>query len=105
MMFYISRGPLQTVDWLIRNLLAYSVIAAVVLFQSEIRRALSHLGRAPFFRYLRDGEAEETIEEIAVPRACFRAQRVGAIVVLEREIGLRNYIEAASARCQVSYDS
>src|SRR5215471_21509482 len=52
-LFYGSRlFPLQTVNWLIRNLLAYIVIAAIVLFQSDIRRALSQLGRAPFFRYL-----------------------------------------------------
>ena len=52
LLFYISQlFPLQTVSWLIRNVLAYVVIAAIVLFQSDIRRALSHIGRAPFFRY------------------------------------------------------
>src|ERR1700674_1355094 len=46
-LFYISqRFPLQTVNWLIRNLLVYGVFAAIVLFQSDIRRALSHLRRA-----------------------------------------------------------
>src|ERR1700704_6164390 len=51
MMFYISRwGHLQTLDWLIRNLLGYVFFAVIVLFQSDIRRALAHLGRAPFFR-------------------------------------------------------
>src|SRR5262252_998691 len=53
LLFYASRlFPLQTVSWLINNVLAYVVFAAIVLFQSDIRRALSHLGRAPFFRYL-----------------------------------------------------
>ena len=67
-MFYISRwGHLQTVDWLIRNLLPYIVFAAIVLFQADIRRALAHFGRAPFFRYFLTQEgADETIEEIAV---------------------------------------
>ena len=66
LLFYISQlFPLQTVSWLIRNVLAYVVIAAIVLFQSDIRRALSHIGRAPFFRYFaRTERAQETIEEV-----------------------------------------
>src|ERR671910_2842709 len=95
-MFYVSRwGHLQTVDWLIRNLLPYLVFAAIVLFQADIRRALAHFGRAPFFRYFLTPEgAEETIEEITVAATQLSAQRVGAIIVIERQIGLRNYIEA-----------
>src|SRR6187200_2715649 len=81
MMFYISRwGHLQTVDWLIRNLLGYLVFAVIVLFQSDIRRALAHLGRAPFFRYLANGETvDETVEEIAVAAQMLSSQRTGAI--------------------------
>src|SRR2546430_12086926 len=49
-LFYGSRwGHLETVNWLIRNLVGYLVFAVIVLFQSDIRRALAHLGRAPFF--------------------------------------------------------
>jgi diadenylate cyclase len=95
-MFYVSRwGHLQTIDWLIRNLLPYIVFAAIVLFQADIRRALAHFGRAPFFRYFLTPEgAEETIEEIAVAATQLSIARIGAIVVIERQIGLRNYIEA-----------
>ena len=50
-LFYGSRwAHLETVNWLIRNLVGYLVFAVIVLFQSDIRRALAHLGRAPFFR-------------------------------------------------------
>ena len=96
LMFYVSRwGHLQTVDWLIRSLLPYLVFAAIVLFQADIRRALAHFGRAPFFRYFLTQEgADETIEEIAVAAAQLSTARTGAIVVIERQIGLRNYIEA-----------
>jgi diadenylate cyclase len=107
LMFYISRwGHLQTIDWLIRNFLGYLVFAVIVLFQADIRRALAHLGRAPFFRYFLTPEgAEETIEEIAVAAAQLSAQRVGAIVVIERQIGLRNYIEAGlPLDAMLSYD-
>jgi diadenylate cyclase len=95
-MFYISRlAPLQTVNWLIRNLVFYLAFAAIVIFQSDIRRALAHFGQAPFFRYFnRQEAADETIEEIVVAATMLSAQKVGAIIAVEREIGLRNYIES-----------
>src|SRR5713101_5722601 len=94
-LFYGSRWlHLDTVNWLIRNFLEYLVFAVIVLFQSDIRRALAHLGRAPFFRYLARAEAaEESIEELVVASSMLSAQRVGAIIAIERQIGLRNYIE------------
>jgi diadenylate cyclase len=95
-LFYGSRlAPLQTVNWLIRNALLYVAFAAIVIFQSDIRRALAHFGQAPFFRYFnRQEAADETIEEIVVAATMLSAQKVGAIVAVEREIGLRNYIES-----------
>src|SRR5438045_1429259 len=81
-LFYGSRwGRLETVNWLIRNMVGYLVFAVIVLFQSDIRRALAHLGRAPFFRYFAKPEsAEETIEELVVAASMRAAQRIGAIV-------------------------
>jgi len=94
-LFYGSRwSHLETTNWLIRNLFGYIVFGVIVLFQSDIRRALAHLGRAPFFRYFAKAEsAEESIEELVVATSMLSAQRVGAIVAIERQIGLRNYIE------------
>ena len=67
-LFYGSQlAPLQTLNWLIRNALLYVAFAAIVIFQSDIRRALARLGQAPFFRYFnRQEAAAETIEEIVV---------------------------------------
>ena len=94
-LFYASRwSHLGTVNWLVRNLAGYVVIAVIVLFQSDIRRALAHLGRAPFFRYLAKAESkEESIEELVVAAGMLSAQRVGAIIAIERQIGLRSYVE------------
>ena len=94
-LFYGSRwGRLETTNWLIRNLFGYIVFAVIVLFQSDIRRALAHLGRAPFFRYFaKEESAEESIEELARAAGLLSSQRVGAIVAIERQIGLRNYAE------------
>ena len=95
-MFYVSRlAPLQTLNWMIRNVLVYVAFAAIVIFQSDIRRALAHFGQAPFFRYFtRQQAADETIEEVVVAATMLAQQKVGAIIALEREIGLRNYIES-----------
>lgn len=85
---------LETVDWIIRNLGTYVVIVVIVLFQAEIRRALVHFGRAPFFRYFeREEHAAETIEELVIAASTLAARKIGAIIVIERQIGLRNYIE------------
>jgi diadenylate cyclase len=98
-MFYLSRGlQLETLNWLIRNVVGYLVFAAIVLMQGDIRRALGMIGRAPFFRVFRRLDRSETdddtIEELVVALRTLASKRTGAIVVLERSIGLRNYIES-----------
>jgi diadenylate cyclase len=95
-LFFLSEWmQLETVNWLIRNLASYVVIAIIVLFQADIRRALAHFGRLPLFSYLERLEAaNETVEELVVSATNLSARRLGAIIVLERRIGLRNYIES-----------
>jgi diadenylate cyclase len=95
-LFYVSRlAPLQTVNWMIRNMLLYLAFAAIVIFQSDIRRALAHFGQAPFFRYFnRQQAADEIIEEVVVAATMLSSHKTGAIIAIEREIGLRNYIES-----------
>jgi diadenylate cyclase len=105
--FYGSRwSRLDTLNWLVRNVLGYMVFAIIVLFQSDIRRALAHLGRAPFFRYLAsDDSAEEPIEELVVATTMLATHRIGAIIAIERLIGLRNYIEGGiSLDAVLTYD-
>jgi diadenylate cyclase len=94
-LFYLSgRSHLETVNFLIRNFAGYLVFAVIVLFQADIRRALAHLGRAPFFRYFAKAEsAEESIEELIVAAGLLSGKRIGAIIAIERQVGLRNYIE------------
>ncbi len=107
LLLYISQAfPLRTMGWLMQNVLAYAGFAAIVLFQSDIRRALSHLGRAPFFRYLgRSERAADTIEEVVTAASMLAKDKVGALIVFEREIGLRNYVESGiPLDAAVSYD-
>jgi diadenylate cyclase len=106
-LFYVSTlAPLQTLNWMIRNMLVYVAFAAIVIFQSDIRRALAHFGRASFFRYFnRQKAVDDTIEEVVVASGMLASQRTGAIIAIEREIGLRNYIESGiPIDAEMTYD-
>ena len=94
-LFFLSEWlDLETVNWLIRNLATYVVFAIIVLFQADIRRAVAHFGRAQFFKYFeRASSDDETLEELVVAASTLAARKIGAIIVVERQIGLRNYIE------------
>jgi diadenylate cyclase len=106
-LFFVSLWlELETVNWVIRNLATYMVFAIIVLFQADIRRALAHFGRAQFFKYFeRVSGDDETIEELVVAATTLAARRIGAIIVVERQIGLRNYIEGGiPLDAMVTYD-
>jgi len=106
-LFYLSRGlQLETLNWLIRNIIGYVVFAAIVLMQADIRRALVHLGRGKLFRRLdRRAADDDTVEELVVAATMLSAKKTGAIVVIERSIGLRNYIESGiPLDAQLTYD-
>lgn len=96
LLFYLSRwAPLQTVNWLIRNVVGYVVFAAIVVFQADIRRALAQIGRTPFFsRAAKSDSPDETVEEIVVAATMLASRGVGGIIAIEREIGLRHHIES-----------
>ena len=106
-LFYLSQGfQLETVNWLIRNVVGYVVFGAIVLLQADIRRALVHFGQAPVFRRLERVEADEdTVEELVTAAATLSARRTGALIVIERGIGLRNFIESGiPLDAKVTYD-
>lgn len=96
---------LQTVNWLLRTFLPFLVFGIIVVFQAEIRKGLAHLGRAPFLGGAARRQQEEVVDEIVLAATSLAASRTGAIVVLEREMGLRAYIETGIAlEAIVTYD-
>lgn len=106
-LFYLSQGlQLETLNWLIRNIIGYVVFAAIVLLQADIRRALVHLGRGRLFRRFEGKNADDdTVEELVVATTTLSAKKTGAIIVIERAIGLRNYIESGiTLDAQLTYD-
>ena len=95
LLFFASRwADLTAVNWLLRNTLAYIGFAIIVLYQQELRRGLANLGRAPLFRFLNPTSSKGTLDEVAFSLLTLAERRVGAILVLERDIGLRSYVEA-----------
>ena len=92
--FFASRwAQLETVNWLLRNSLGYIGFAIIVLYQAELRKALANLGKAPLFRFLNQSSTNETIDEIVFAATALARRKFGAIIVIERDIGLRSYIE------------
>jgi diadenylate cyclase len=106
LLFYFARwSRLDTVSWLLSTVLPYSVFLIIIVFQSEIRRALAHFGQTAFSRGFSRINRNEFTEEIILAVTTLAAQRTGALIVIERDIGLKTYIESGVALDAVlSYD-
>jgi uncharacterized protein (TIGR00159 family) len=88
---------LETVNWLLRTFLPFLVFGIIVIFQSEIRKVLAHLGKTPFLGVAGAKRKEEVIDEVVLAATTLASRRTGAIMVVEREMGLRSYIETGIA--------
>ncbi len=90
---------LHTVYWLLKNAMTVGVIAILIIFQPEFRRALEHIGRGGFFtkKEVLEEEFEHLVDEIAVAVADLSKKRIGALIVLEQETGLNEYIQTGTA--------
>ncbi|MDE2962947.1 MAG: diadenylate cyclase, partial [Acidobacteriota bacterium] len=88
---------LETVQWIMTTILPFFVVGIIVLFAAEIRRALANIGKNPLLRRFSRNRISETYEEIAAATTRLSAQRVGALIVIEREMGLDNYKESGVA--------
>ncbi len=96
---------LRTVDWLITTLFPYAVFALIVVFGAEIRHALARLGRR--LSATRGGVfgATDSYEDIVLAADHFSQTGTGALIVIEREIGLRTFIESGvPLDANLSYD-
>ena len=104
--FYLSHWlQLATVQWILTNMLPYFVFGLIVLFAAEIRRALASIGKNPLLRKFSRSLFAETYDEIVLAATTLSSQRIGALIVIEREIGLKHYIESGVAIDAVlSYD-
>jgi uncharacterized protein (TIGR00159 family) len=87
---------LFTLNWVLDNFLASIILVVVVIFQSDIRRALTQFGTAPLFGGADRMERRQVLEEITNAVVALASQRIGALIVFEREVGLNEYIEVGT---------
>ncbi|MDT8419244.1 MAG: diadenylate cyclase CdaA [Desulfuromonadales bacterium] len=93
MVYVASRvGDLHTLNWFLSNFLSSIILVIVVIFQNDIRRALMHVGRNPFFAGLTDLEESEVIAELVKAALAMANRRIGALLVIERETGLKDIL-------------
>lgn len=86
---------LNTVYWLMNQVITYGVIAAIIIFQPEVRRGLEHLGRGGFFKKTGQGERHDVALVKAYDQAIqYMAKRkIGALITIERGTSLEDYVE------------
>lgn len=104
--FWVAHAEqLRTVDWLVTTLFPYAVFALIVVFGAEIRHALARLGRRISATRAGVFGATDSYEDIVLAAAHFSQTGTGALIVIEREIGLRTIIESGvTLDANLSYD-
>ena len=88
---------LYTLNWVLKNFMQFGIIALVIVFQPELRRALEYLGRSRFLRgKLQSGDKEKakTVAS-AIVKAVerFSTSQTGAIIIVERDVSLTDFAE------------
>ncbi|PLX88094.1 MAG: TIGR00159 family protein [Desulfuromonas sp.] len=97
MVYVASRvGDLHTLNWFLSNFLSSIILVIVVIFQNDIRRALMHVGRNPFFAGLTHVEESEIIDELVSAALSMAKRRIGALMVIERETGLKDFLNVGT---------
>jgi len=86
-------AKLEVLRTILATLAPYTAIALIVMFQSELRRTLARLGRRPFLG-ISQLERREVTQEILLAIAHLSQRKVGALIVVERKIGLRTFVES-----------
>ena len=104
--YYVAGAArLLTLQQILANFLLVLPFAIIVLFQQEIRHALASFGRNPLWGLGAHRKVESTIKEIVLAATSLADRKIGALIVIQRLEGLRNYIENGVAiDAKVTYD-
>ncbi|BFL72835.1 MULTISPECIES: diadenylate cyclase CdaA [Anaerococcus] len=88
---------LNTVSWVMNQFLTVALVFIIVVFQPELRSALERIGRGrSIFTGERAVKSEKTIDELVRAMTSLSRQKIGALVVLEREVGLNDIVESGT---------
>jgi diadenylate cyclase len=106
--FLSSYFELFTINWILRYFFDYLILIVIVLFQDDLRRALAYVGKNPFTTNKGEQLDRIVVEEVAKAATQMAKDRMGALIVIERETGLKNFIDTgaridASVRSELLY--
>jgi uncharacterized protein (TIGR00159 family) len=87
---------LHTLNWLLSNFLASIILVIVIIFQPDIRRALTQVGAGRSFSAAERVAQGQVLEEIVRSAVLLAAKRIGALIVFERDVNLSEYIEVGT---------
>lgn len=108
MYWFAVAQDLSTLEFVLRYAVVYIGIAIIVLFQSEIRQALIYFAnrfRFPILKRQRAQFGGSVYDEIVLAVTTLASEKTGALIVIERNIGLRNFIDAGvQMDARISYD-
>ncbi|TMA37575.1 MAG: TIGR00159 family protein [Deltaproteobacteria bacterium] len=85
-----------TLNVLLRNLLGWSLVLVFIVFQDDIRRALTQVGTRPLFSPRERVAQGQAVEELIKALTYLASRRIGALVVLQNEVGLNQYIDVGT---------
>ena len=95
-LYFLAKAlGLITLDWILGHLLGSIILVVVVIFQEEIRRGLTKVGLAWAFRKSGKGAFDKTVEDLTLVCSALAESRTGALVVIQRDVGLDEFIEDA----------
>jgi len=91
---------LYVTNWILKNTMTLGMIALLIVFQPELRRALEYIGRSKFLTKsiveIADEDLNKKIDEIVEAITYLSRHKIGALVVLERETGMGDVIETGT---------
>ena len=94
--FFASKFfELKTIHWVLSHIFEISIIGFLIVFHPELRRGLTRIGQSPLFKlFLKE---EKVVDEIVKAVQTLSKGRVGALIAIEKEVGLKPYIESGIA--------
>jgi len=97
MFFLSSQFEFFATHWLLAYFFDHLIIIVIVLFQDDLRRALTTVGKNPFFTAsISEKQDQEIVDEVVRASYLLSKDRIGALIVVERETGLKNFIDTGS---------
>ncbi len=94
--FLSNQLELYTSHWLLSNFFDYFIFIIIVLFQDDLRRALTKIGKNPFLWTVESENQIEMVDEVARAATQLARDRIGALIVIERDTGLKNFMDTGS---------